>query len=94
MHPIQWIRMIGTEARFLLTKAGGGFSVALLCPRCGGTTVDALQRRGAIDRLLAMLRVHPYHCRRCYGKFYVRKTGQDISPQRGNGSDKVPFLIG
>jgi C4-type Zn-finger protein len=57
------------------------FHVELSCPRCGGTTVDALQRRGAIDTLLAMLQVHPYHCRRCYGKFYVLKVAPEISPQ-------------
>jgi hypothetical protein len=50
------------------------FHVELSCPRCGGMNVDALQGQGAIDFLLAMLRVHPYHCRRCYGDFYVTKA--------------------
>ena len=47
--------------------------------------MDALQRRGVSDTLLALLRVHPYHCRRCYGKFYVLKDGHQISPHSVSG---------
>jgi hypothetical protein len=25
------------------------------------------------DALLTILHLHPYHCRRCYGKFYLTR---------------------
>ena len=47
------------------------FRVDRSCSRCGGTTIDALQRQGLRDAFLAIWRLNPYHCRRCYGKFYI-----------------------
>jgi hypothetical protein len=41
------------------------------CSRCGGTNIDRLQRHGVTDALLTILHLYPYHCRRCYGKFYL-----------------------
>jgi len=83
---MRWIKVIYTAVLILLMgNAVGGFHLELSCPRCGGTNMDALQRRGAVDGVLAMLRVHPYHCRRCYGKFYMLKVANEIVPRSVSG---------
>jgi hypothetical protein len=41
------------------------------CSRCGSKTIDPLARQGIIEAVLNIFRVHPYHCRRCYRKFYA-----------------------
>ena len=47
------------------------FSVEKMCTRCSSRTVDALARQGLLDGFLNIFHLHPYHCRRCYRKFYV-----------------------
>lgn len=41
------------------------------CSRCGSHTVDALARQGVVDGFLNIFHLRPYHCRRCYRKFYL-----------------------
>jgi hypothetical protein len=56
------------------------------CSRCGGTTIDRLPRSRAIDKVLGVLKLRPYRCRRCYFRFYrpiLRKTrAEEITPTK------------
>ena len=47
------------------------FPAEKACSRCGSHTVDALARQGLVDGFLNIFHFRPYHCRRCYRKFYL-----------------------
>jgi len=47
------------------------FPIEKMCSRCSSRNVDALARQGFLDGFLNLFHFRPYHCRRCYRKFYL-----------------------
>ena len=48
------------------------YRVKKSCPRCDCPIIDPLQRENLLDYLVAVIRLRPFNCRRCYRKFYLR----------------------
>ena len=61
----------------------GIFRVEKSCSSCGAMNISRLPRQTVLDKLLGIFLLRPYHCRRCYSKFYLfkRKDSGSLSSQ-------------
>jgi hypothetical protein len=46
------------------------------CPKCGSTDIRGSQSHRAMDILLRSFALHPYRCRSCRKRFYMRKPAE------------------
>jgi DNA-directed RNA polymerase subunit RPC12/RpoP len=44
--------------------------VAGTCPHCGGKILDREPQHGFFDKVMRVVHLRPFRCRRCYHRFY------------------------
>ena len=50
-----------------------------VCPRCSSGNVSRCGQAGVADRLMGVWGSRPFHCSRCYGRFY-RHVARPVPP--------------
>lgn len=66
------------------------------CPKCGSTDIRGSHAHRALDHLLRTFGRHPFRCRSCRRRFYMRKPAPpDEAPNaRSDAEDKKNSRVG
>jgi len=66
------VKRAAASSRVKMEASPRNMAVAGSCPHCGGKILDREARHGFFDKVMRVVHLRPFRCRRCYHRFYGR----------------------